>query len=602
VNFIATNLEQKEIERPIKGDGIGANKAYCKVQAILKAILLRRTKQSEIDGKPIITLPPRYDQVDYAKFDEDQKAFYDALESKVRQKFNKYIVAGNLKLRPHVMLTALLRLRQACCHPHLLKDFREDDVAGMTGAELLENAEKAFSKEVIQRIVNAVSKGVPYCESCKSIPVARLVAPCGHGFCTECHVSMQADDDESDNDCLICKSPIKHDKVTDLKSFKKVHMHKCDSANSDDDWDLAADNDEMKDFIVKDDDDEKLEESYGSEDERTNNESPHEVTDAVDINEDSQDSEDEDITLKPDRFSKISKLTVSDDGASQTSKRQRRHSFSPGFDSDSQTSKKIKTNVLSFDGTEEPDSFDFLDSSNRYSSTTSFSSEAKTPQTINIKKETVEAKNAIKTKRKKLAELQKEASRCSNKKSKYMSLLARQYVPSAKIEKCLEIIKTTPIEEKIIIFSEWTTMLDILEVPILQRKIRYNRYGGHMTANQRTFALDEFKNDPKIKIMLVSLRAGNAGLNLVSANHVILFDPFWNPYVEDQAIDRCHRIGQKKPVHVHRIIVKDTVEDRILTIQEKKRDQIESALDPKSAKFSTGLDSQDYAWLFGIKN
>ena len=81
----------------------------------------------------------------------------------------------------------------------------------------------------------------------------------------------------------------------------------------------------------------------------------------------------------------------------------------------------------------------------------------------------------------------------------------------------------------------------------------------------------EFQDDAGPPVMLVSLKAGGTGLNLTAADHVFLLDPWWNPAVEDQAADRAHRIGQERPVMVYRMVAKDTVEERILALQERKR-------------------------------
>jgi superfamily II DNA or RNA helicase len=90
-----------------------------------------------------------------------------------------------------------------------------------------------------------------------------------------------------------------------------------------------------------------------------------------------------------------------------------------------------------------------------------------------------------------------------------------------------------------------------------------------MGARQRVEELENFRSDPLKTVCLVSLRAGAYGLNLTCASQCVILDPFWNPFVEDQAIDRIHRIGQVKPVKVHRIVIAETVEDRILALQEK---------------------------------
>jgi len=121
-----------------------------------------------------------------------------------------------------------------------------------------------------------------------------------------------------------------------------------------------------------------------------------------------------------------------------------------------------------------------------------------------------------------------------------------------------------------------------------------------MSAGQRNQAVLDFTDKPECKVMLVSLKAGNAGLNLVAASQVIILDPFWNPYIEEQAIDRAHRIGQLRPVQVHRILVQETVEDRIITLQENKRALIEGALDEKASQSIGRLGERELAFLFGV--
>ena len=121
--------------------------------------------------------------------------------------------------------------------------------------------------------------------------------------------------------------------------------------------------------------------------------------------------------------------------------------------------------------------------------------------------------------------------------------------------------------------------LDLLEIPIDNAGWGYRRYDGSMSAKTRGDAVDDFRDTHKnVRIMLISLKAGNAGLNLNMASQVIILDPFWNPYIEEQAIDRAHRIGQVRTVTVHRVLIQGTVEDRIIELQEKKRALISQAL------------------------
>merc|ERR1712013_885525 len=107
--------------------------------------------------------------------------------------------------------------------------------------------------------------------------------------------------------------------------------------------------------------------------------------------------------------------------------------------------------------------------------------------------------------------------------------------------------------------------------------------------------------DESVWVMLISLKAGGVGLNLVRANHVMLTDIWWNPAVEDQAMDRVHRIGQTRKVTIRRLVVKETVEQKVLKLQEKKRRIAEEALDGKHAKKkSVNLNARDLMDLFAL--
>jgi SNF2 family DNA or RNA helicase len=146
-------------------------------------------------------------------------------------------------------------------------------------------------------------------------------------------------------------------------------------------------------------------------------------------------------------------------------------------------------------------------------------------------------------------------------------------VNSSKIEKAVEIIKKISDQgtgDKVIVFSHFTALLDLIEVPIARSGWKYCWYDGRMTPADRCSAISSFALQPDCLVMLVSLKAGNSGLNLTCASNIIIMEPSWNPYIEDQAIGRVHRIGQEKHVRVYRILVADTIETRILELQEKK--------------------------------
>jgi SNF2 family DNA or RNA helicase len=129
---------------------------------------------------------------------------------------------------------------------------------------------------------------------------------------------------------------------------------------------------------------------------------------------------------------------------------------------------------------------------------------------------------------------------------------------------------------KALVFSQWTSLLDLIEPKLTEAKLRFTRLDG--STRDRAGVVAHFQSDSGPPVMLVSLKAGGAGLNLTAADHVFLVDPWWNPAVEDQAADRAHRIGQQRPVMIHRLVALGTVEERILALQSEKRALAEAAL------------------------
>ncbi|XP_061344667.1 DNA repair protein RAD5B-like [Gastrolobium bilobum] len=152
---------------------------------------------------------------------------------------------------------------------------------------------------------------------------------------------------------------------------------------------------------------------------------------------------------------------------------------------------------------------------------------------------------------------------------------------SSKVSKLMDYlqhIQNSSSGEKSIVFSQWTSFFDLVENPLRRRGIGFLRFDGKLSQKQREKVLNEFNETKEKRVMLMSLRAGGVGLNLTAASHVFIMDPWWNPAVEEQAIMRIHRIGQKRRVIVKRFIVKGTVEDRLQQVQAKKQRLISGAL------------------------
>ncbi|EGO04472.1 hypothetical protein SERLA73DRAFT_82405 [Serpula lacrymans var. lacrymans S7.3] len=123
---------------------------------------------------------------------------------------------------------------------------------------------------------------------------------------------------------------------------------------------------------------------------------------------------------------------------------------------------------------------------------------------------------------------------------------------------------------KTVVFSQWTSMLDKVEDALEVAGIRYDRLDGTMKRDERTRAMEALKHEPGCEVLLVSLKAGGVGLNLTAAQRVYLMDPYWNPAVENQAVDRIHRLGQTRPVTTVKLIIENSIEARLLEVQRKK--------------------------------
>ncbi|KAF2622968.1 hypothetical protein BU25DRAFT_479523 [Macroventuria anomochaeta] len=516
----------KEFGKPLRSTHPETRKrAMQRVQVLLKSLMLRRQKDSIIDGKIVCKLPPKHLSKETVEFSDEEMEIYKALETKSQIQLNKYLEKGTLSANYANVLVLLLRLRQACCHPHLIKDLSQPATENIAEDDLLSRAQ-ALAPDVIMRLQIAEGFECPICLEADLNPT--IIVPCGHTVCGEC-VQKLVDPNRGIRDgrenagaakCPHCRGELKASMITDYKHFCKVHApEKLDPAERaaseelvDDDSDSESDSDSaeeedddvdqngnLADFVVPDEEESEYESDHADDDE------------------------------------------VSEPGPSAKSKKKKKRGKGKG-------KAKAKPKVT-------------------------------------------------------LAQLKKESLRNKAAKQKYLRRLRKSWITSAKIEKTMELVSDIAAKdptEKMLIFSQFTSLLDLLEVPMYERKLKYQRYDGSMSMGDRADAVEKFMDSPDERIMLLSLKAGNAGLNLAKASQVILLDPFWNPYVEEQAIDRAHRMPQNREVTVHRVLVPETVEDRICEIQDKKREIIDTALDERSSKNLTRLDARELRFLFGM--
>ncbi|KAI8933570.1 hypothetical protein NX059_009303 [Plenodomus lindquistii] len=536
-----------DIGKPVKHQHPATRKkAMSRVQVLLRSIMLRRQKSSKVDGQEVCTIPPKHTASATVEFSDAEHELYKALETKSQLQMNKYLDRNSVAANYANVLVLLLRLRQACCHPHLIKDLSQPATEGIDEDDLLERA-RHLEIDVVARLKAFDSFECPIC--LEADPNPTIIIPCGHTACGECVQKLvdparQMLDEEGVRaaKCPHCRGELHAKLITDYKHFCKVHSpEKLDASDVDDE-------DEEEDG-------------------------------AVDLNSDSDsETEDEDGDEDVNEKGDLAGFVVSDEE-------------------------------------EEPDDGD-EDDDEDFDLVKAEGSEVSSPRNSNVKAEKKSKSRKSKGKgkgkgkgkaraapKKTLAQLKKESLRNKAAKRKYLRRLEKTYVPSAKIERTVELltaITENDPTEKTLIFSQFTSLLDLVEIPLSQRRIRYQRYDGSMKMDERADAVNAFMDDPKENVMLVSLKAGNAGLNLWKASQVIVLDPFWNPFIEDQAVDRAHRMPQPREVTVHRVLVPETVEDRICTLQDKKREIIGAALDEQTSKRLTHLNARELRYLFGM--
>ena len=169
---------------------------------------------------------------------------------------------------------------------------------------------------------------------------------------------------------------------------------------------------------------------------------------------------------------------------------------------------------------------------------------------------------------------------------------------SSKLEQCIEIIEEAINGgHKILLFSGYTSMFEIIEKELKKRNIKYFKLTGATKVDERMKMVDEFNENSNIKLFLISLKAGGTGLNLTGADMVIHYDPWWNISTENQATDRAYRIGQKNNVQVYKLITKNSIEEKIYELQEKKAKLADSMLDTNT-KFINRFSREEIMKLF----
>ncbi|AEO59014.1 hypothetical protein MYCTH_2306885 [Thermothelomyces thermophilus ATCC 42464] len=491
------------------------------------------------------------------QFSEAEREFYDELEARADRSLEKMMKGKGVNYANALVL--LLRLRQACNHPRLSQTKLEKDREALAADTA--RPSKASAADDLDALADAFGgMGIQtkQCDMCLN-DLSRDEVAAGAVRCTECVQSLQKVNQESPSRkkpkkdgrrVSVVEEEIKIEKMAKRKPRGRKIITDSDDEEEEGSW-LVPEDERGSLHLGKvgGEEDENAEgggEDIGSED----SEHPSEEDEEDDESQlDSFIVNDEDVPEGDDQASDVDSGSDSDDETFVSVSKLRsqvvsQRSPSPsdsGADS-SEDSGISESELLSGSDSGSDDDDDDLPIRRHGNG---------------------QHRNGTKPKR------------ISTGAPSGNNIMA-----SAKIRELLSILRKESPEHKFIVFSQFTSMLDLIE-PFLRAQpgLKAVRYDGKMANDAREAALRALRTDPHTRILLCSLKCGSLGLNLTAATRVVIVEPFWNPFVEEQAIDRVHRLTQTVDVVVYKLTVADTVEERILELQEKKRRLAEATIE-----------------------
>ncbi|KAK0459781.1 SNF2 family DNA-dependent ATPase [Desarmillaria tabescens] len=541
-----------------------------RARQILRPILLRRTKGSMLEGKPILELPPKDIAIVNLEFSEEERELYNSFESRSKIRLSKFIKERTLVKNHAAVLVMILRLRQLCCHPNLILSLTDsyDDPTMLLAGE----AEKELSRALKFR-------GRQWVDDVKKMFLLRARAA----------ETLDFDDDEEGEEgsscpacgdyltnetgrILGCKHEMCFDCLLDMRNAPIAHNGEF--GNGSEKENLAA---------------EKKYEEAASKGHRpcpTCKEMQN-VGDSKVFRSIAFQPTDEELTKHAKRKRTLKRAVVGydiSDEEEQTSLEERIASDSDDDLPDIANimlPKKKKARVERDDDTLDLTIDDISASSRSEDVYMSQSSEKFSP----AKRKTS----------KKAGDGPSEALIATWRKGD------DDMEPSTKMLKLLSLLKEWDASgDKTICYSQWTSMLDLLETLFSRYGIRSVRFDGKMDRASRDQAIQTFKGAGGPKVILISTKCGGVGLNLVAANRIVNMDLSWNYAAESQAYDRAHRIGQDKSVWVKRLVVENTIEERMLKLQDVKVGLAEAALGEGTGNKLHKLSVKDIKFLFNM--
>ncbi|KAJ9151030.1 Transcription termination factor 2 [Coniochaeta hoffmannii] len=488
------------------------------------------------------------------EFSPAEREFYDQLEARADKSIEK-MMQGKVNYANALVL--LLRLRQACNHPRLTEAKVDKDRDALAAETAAQPERKVVDADVddLADIFGGMGIKTKQCEMCLNDLTGREVAD-GHLRCAACVAGLMRLNGETPER----KRPKKKGRrISVVEEEVKVEAKTRRKARGRNIVMDSSDEEEEGSWLVSEDQrgSLRLGKAGGEEDENAEG-----VGEDIG-SEDSAQSEDDDR-------SKLSSFVVDDEQGSAV------HSDEEEtFLSVTKMRSQLVVPQQSASATSDSEAQDSADGSGVSESELASDSDSDSDGQV--------------------AHRHRRTPKASKKEASHV-------LQSAKIRELISILKKEVGEHKFIVFSQFTSMLDLIE-PFFraQAGFKFVRYDGGMKNDAREAALHALRSDPHTRILLCSLKCGSLGLNLTAATRVVILEPFWNPFVEEQAIDRVHRLTQTVDVVVYKLTVADTVEERILELQNKKRLLAEATIEGgmrKKDKNALKLGLQEILALF----
>ncbi|KZM28208.1 ATP binding [Ascochyta rabiei] len=532
------------------------NLAMRRLQIFLKAFMKRRTKDvlkkdgaltfggKAKDGadKPAFQIVARNVETIIGEFTAKERAFYDRLSTRAQDRLEELM--GGEKQDYIGALVLLLRLRQACNHPNLTKSNVKDDKDALTtgskqgtqtGFQTPRKASRDDEADDLADLLGGLSVATKRCDLCQRT-LNRDNAANGAIRCNDCESDLNASSKKAE------KHKKKHSKHKHKPSKERKLSQPPTVQNDDDD-----DDDEDEDDVVR----------------------PAKPSRQRRVVVDSDDEEEEGEWLVPEdqqHSEDLGKAGGTDDEDAEGG-------------GDTLASIDSQASVSVDESTSNLDSFIVHDTDSEEEAPVVrrklFTKDK--PRTVNLISDNEDdSATEVESASESGSDDEDDASQTEESDDGYH---ASDLVPSTKIRQLLQILEKETPEHKVIVFSQFTSMLDLIEPFLKRADFSFTRYDGSMRNDLREASLQKLREDKRTRVLLCSLKCGSLGLNLTAASRVVIMEPFWNPFVEEQAIDRVHRLNQTVDVTVYRLSIHNSVEERILELQEAKRKLAQAAIE-----------------------